>query len=146
MLEHDLFTDEESLSRCKYNWLVGADKNEEDADEVREQLDSIFLERSSCLFQNDLTTLWLKEITGYLLNQVESSEDDFVSEYIAKVTSTIEDTPFTLDRYMTLKLADFTDDVTTVNPNELLGGPEQPQMNNEPDQEAIQRHQEQLRA
>jgi len=32
--------------------------------------------------------------------------------------------PFYLERYTTLKIADFTEDVTTINPADLLGGPE----------------------
>ena len=83
------------------------------------------MERSSILFNNDTTTLWLKETVGYLLNQIESSEDDIVSEFVGKVASTVEN-PFKLDRYLHLKNADFTDDVTTINPNELLGAGEAP--------------------
>jgi len=49
-----------------------------------------------------------------------SNSTDFVDEFIAKVTSVV-DNPFYLERYMGLKNADFTDDVTTVNPEELLG-------------------------
>ncbi len=90
--------------------------------QVREKLYSIFMERSSILFANDQTTLWLKETIGHLLNMIEagSNSTDFVDEFIAKVTS-IVDNPMYLDRYMGLKNADFTDDVTTVNPEELLG-------------------------
>lgn len=45
---------------------------------------------------------------------------DMTDEFIAKVTSMVVN-PFHLERYMGLKNADFTDDVTTVNPEELLG-------------------------
>ena len=62
---------------------------------------------------------------GFLLNQIESSEDDLVSDFIGKIASTVEN-PFPLDRYRELKIADFTDDVTTINPNELLGAGENP--------------------
>ena len=66
--------------------------------------------------------MWLKETIGHLLNMIEagSNSTDMADEFIAKVTSTVNN-PFTLDRYMHLKNADFTDDVTTVNPEELLG-------------------------
>ena len=83
------------------------------------------MERSSILFANDSITLWLKETVGYLLNQIEANEDDIVSEFIGKIASTVEN-PFTLDRYLHLKNADFTDDVTTINPNELLGAGDAP--------------------
>lgn len=48
-------------------------------------------------------------------------------EFIGKIASVVEN-PFKLDRYMSLKIADFTDDMTTIDPNELLGaGPQQNQ-------------------
>ena len=56
---------------------------------------------------------------------MEDEQEDMAEEFIGKVASYI-DNPFTLERYMPLKLADFTDDVTTVNPNELLGAGENP--------------------
>lgn len=123
MLEHDLFRslEEEPLA---YPWLI---KTEDDDDtqsdvQVRNKLYSIFMERSSVLFANDMTTLWMKETIGHLLNMMEagSGSTDMTDEFIAKVTSMVVN-PFTLDRYMGLKNADFTDDVTTVNPEELLG-------------------------
>ena len=121
ILTHEVFTgDEESL---QYPWLC--DNETGDSEAVRQKLYSIFLERSSILFQTDAITLWLKETVGFLLNQIESSEDDLVSEFIGKVASTVEN-PFTLDRYLHLKKSDFTDDVTTINPNELLGAGEAP--------------------
>lgn len=73
-----------------------------------------------------------------------SNSTDFVDEFIAKVTSVV-DNSFCLERYMGLKNADFTDDVTTVNPEELLGaggngGGNAPQM----DDEAARAHQDRL--
>ena len=138
MLQHELFSslDEEPLA---YPWLMKAEgENEGESDaQVRGKLYSIFMERSSVLFANDLTTLWLKETVGHLLNQAEEmGSTNLADEFIAKVTSVVAN-PFTLDRYMGLKLADFTDDVTTVNPEELLGagggggGQDGPQANDE---------------
>ena len=79
--------------------------------------------------------MWLKEIIGHLLNEleIEDEQEDITEEFIGKVTSYV-DNPFTLERYMTLKLADFTDDVTTVNPNELLGAGENPDQEDGNDQ------------
>jgi len=46
-------------------------------------------------------------------------------EFVGKIASVVEN-PFKLDRYLSLKNADFTDDMTTIDPNELLGaGPVQ---------------------
>ena len=89
---------------------------------MRRKLYSIFMERSSILLANDLTTLWLKETIGHLLNMIEVGNNctEMTDEFIAKVTSVVSN-PFYLDRYMGLKNADFTDDITTVNPEELLG-------------------------
>jgi hypothetical protein len=53
-------------------------------------------------------------------------------DFIGKMASVVEN-PFKLDRYLTLKNADFTDDMTTIDPNELLGaGPPQNQEGNHP--------------
>ena len=46
--------------------------------------------------------------------------------FIGKVISIVEN-PFTLDRYKDLKLADFTENITTIDPAELLGGGNAPQ-------------------
>jgi len=43
-------------------------------------------------------------------------------EFISKVISLVESPPpFVLERYSNLKIADFTEDVTTINPADLLG-------------------------
>ena len=41
-------------------------------------------------------------------------------DFVGKIASVVEN-PFELDRYLSLKNADFTDDMTTIDPNELLG-------------------------
>jgi len=47
-------------------------------------------------------------------------------EFISKVISlSSSPPPFYLDRYADLKIADFTEDVTTINPADLLGNNEQ---------------------
>jgi len=49
-------------------------------------------------------------------------------EFISKVISlSASPPPFYLDRYSELKIADFTEDVTTINPADLLGNNEQNQ-------------------
>ena len=77
------------------------------------------MERSSVLFAQDATILWLKEVAGFVLDQLEEGKLDRL-EFIGKIASVVEN-PFKLDRYASLKNADFTDDMTTIDPNELLG-------------------------
>ena len=66
---------------------------------------------------------WLKEVIGFVLNKLDdgSLDRDLMN---AKFTSLVQ-SPFFLSRYKSLKQSDFTDDITTINPNELLmgGGP-----------------------
>ena len=67
---------------------------------------------------------WLKEVIGYILNKLDDGalERDLL---IAKFTS-LTPVPFCyLSRYRGLRASDFTDDITTINPNELLMGGEQ---------------------
>ena len=46
-------------------------------------------------------------------------------EFISKIISLAQSPPpFYLDRYINLKIADFTEDVTTINPADLLGNGE----------------------
>jgi len=70
----------------------------------------------------------LKQTIGYLLNAIDDERVDQM-EFISKIISLVESpVPFTLERYSELKIADFTEDVTTINPAELLGNGE-PQPN-----------------
>jgi hypothetical protein len=62
---------------------------------------------------------WLKEVIGYVLNKIDDGQLDR-DILIAKFTS-LTPVPFcSLSRYRTLKTSDFTDDITTINANELL--------------------------
>ena len=69
---------------------------------------------------------WLKEVIGHALNRFD--EGTLEREVlVAKFTSLTSDSPFcALSRYRHLRTADFTDDITTINANELMGagGPE----------------------
>ena len=71
------------------------------------------------MYASDPTTLWLKEIVGFLLDKLTEEKLDRL-EFVGKIASVVEN-PFKLDRYLELKNADFTDDMTTIDPNELLG-------------------------
>jgi hypothetical protein len=87
------------------------------------------LERSAPLFavteqSSNTLVLWLKHSLGFLLNKIEGGEGTSHDResLLATVVSLVQ-TPkaLKLDRYFDLKVADFTDNVTTVNPDELLG-------------------------
>jgi len=130
ILQNDLFQNaikgEDDL--IDYEWLTDGSSDSQVYKDTREKVYSIFLERSSVLYSADPTIIWLKEVTGFLLDALADGKIDRL-EFIGKMASVVEN-PFKLDRYMSLKIADFTDDMTTIDPNELLGaGPPQ---NNQP--------------
>lgn len=90
------------------------------------------MSRSSSLFAPEHILLWLKEVIGYTLNRLDDGtlERELI---IAKFTS-LTGVPFcNLSRYSGLRQSDFTDDITTINANELLLG-EQQQQQQEQDQ------------
>ena len=62
----------------------------------------------------------MKEVIGYALNKIDEGILDR-DLFIAKVSSMVT-SPFSLSRYKSLKVSDFTDDLTTINPNELMMG------------------------
>lgn len=64
----------------------------------------------------------MKEVIGFVLNKLDDGTLDR-DLMVAKFTSLVQ-SPFALSRYRSLKQSDFTDDITTINPNELMmGGP-----------------------
>eukprot|EP00347_Sterkiella_histriomuscorum_P013411 403364808 len=135
ILAHSLFTEigDDLGGQHSYTWMLSVvDRNtlneaqqEELVEEVLHKLFSIFVSRSSTLFSPDHILLWLKEVIGFVLNKLDDGSLDR-DLMIAKFTSLVQ-SPFALSRYRSLKQSDFTDDITTINPNELLmgGGPEQ---------------------
>jgi hypothetical protein len=103
------------------------DKQKDLADESLNKLYSIYVARSSTLFSPDHILLWMKEVLGYLLNALD--EGAFERELVIAKFTSLTPVPFcTLSRYRHLRASDFTDDITTINANELLmgaaGGPE----------------------
>ena len=77
----------------------------------------------------------MKEVVGYVLNKLDEGELDR-EILVAKFTS-LTSVPFcALSRYRHLRTSDFTDDITTINANELLmgaaGGAEQEQFDEMP--------------
>ena len=144
--ESDLLSGNEDEELLDHEWL-----GEKPVD-VRNKLYEIFLERSSVLFSqtehSNSLMLWIKHTVGFLLNKIEAGE---VSTHdreglLAKIASIVEmPKELKLDRYMDLKVADFTDNITTINPDELLGiapqvqphqdDPDQPMANDPNEQE-----------
>ena len=122
--ESSLLSGEDDDDLLDHEWLGDT----EEAESVRAKLYEIFLERSSVLFaateQTNTVMLWLKHTVGFLLNKIENGKNSVSDResLLAKIASLVE-TPkiLKLERYMDLKVADFTDNVTTVDPNELLG-------------------------
>lgn len=57
---------------------------------------------------------------GFVLNKLDEGKIDR-DLFVAKVAS-VTDNVFAFSRYRSLKVSDFSDDITTVNPNELLMG------------------------
>lgn len=115
-----------------YPWVLSKDeraklpeaKQRDLAEETLNKLYQIYVSRSSSLFTPEPTLQWLKEVIGYVLNKLDEGTLDR-ELIIAKFTSLTPNAPFcALSRYRGLKTSDFTDDVTTINANELLmGGP-----------------------
>lgn len=127
MLKHPLFAEVDS-DMLDYEWVAAPDASPEQFQGARQHFYSIFLERSSILFNNDATLLWLRETIGNLLNLIDDGTLEPL-EFVGKVQSLVDTVSFTLDRYSHLKHSDFTDDVTTINPEELFGNGEQPNGN-----------------
>ena len=62
----------------------------------------------------------LKEVIGFLLNKIDMNELD--EDFLVGQVSSLVESPFYLSRYRFLKVSDFSDEITTINPNELLMG------------------------
>ena len=129
ILTHSTFEDAE----CNYDWVVspkekelaGGDENVEKlAEESAEKVFNIFIERSGGLFDDDQTLMWLRETIGYALHSLDEGllpERDLV---VAQLQSGIVDVHFYWSRYrLSLKTADFMEDLSIVNPQDLLVGP-----------------------
>ena len=71
----------------------------------------------------------MKEIIGYTLNKFDSGEIDR-EILVAQLQSGIVECHFSLSRYrLTLKTADFMDNLSVIAPDELMGGGQQQQPN-----------------
>jgi len=122
ILNHEVFVVEgETLKESHgYDWLLQKDDKDKEnlIGETLQKMYEIFIARSSALFTPDYILQWLKEVIGFTLNKLDEQTLDR-DLFIAKISSMVE-SPFGLSRYMSLKKSDFTDDITTINANELL--------------------------
>lgn len=129
ILKHSIFTDElqNEGETHDYQWMLTNEEKKQPETKQHElivetlsKLYKIFVARSSALFSSDHILLWMKEVIGFTLNKLDDGSIDR-QLFQAKITSMTQ-SPFALSRYRTLKVSDFSDDVTTINPNELLLG------------------------
>jgi hypothetical protein len=111
-------------SEKEINLLNGdQDKIDDLIEESASKIFNIFIERSGTLFSDDDTLLWMKEIIGYVLNLIDSGEICDKDMLVAQLQSGIVDTHFTWSRYrLTLKTADFMDDLSVIAPQDLMNG------------------------
>lgn len=147
-MKHEVFNEGSyETMESDYPWVLSPEergkigsetKQRETAEETLNKLYQIYVSRSSSLFLPDSILFWLKDVIGFILNSLDDGTIDR-DIMIAKFTS-LTPAPFCyLARYRQLRQADFTDDITTINPNELLMGGEQ-------EQEAAHHQQENLAA
>ena len=122
ILTHDLFTVTDDAMEMDYPW-VSVDRKY--ADETLNKLYQIYVSRTSPLFTLEHTLMWLKEVIGYVLYKLDEGSLLDRDIIVAKFTS-LTPSPFcNLSRYRGLRVTDFTDDITTINANELLMGEQQ---------------------
>jgi hypothetical protein len=114
---------------CDYTWTLSneerlknsPEKQIELAEETLNKLYQIYVSRSSSLYAPEHILMWLKEVIGYTLNSLDSGSLD--RELIVAKFTSLTGVPFcNLSRYKGLRQSDFTDDITTINVNELLLG------------------------
>lgn len=123
---------DEPRENLNYDWVVSA--NEKSVLEDEEKIDSlvdetvskifdIVVARSGPLYAEDSTLLWLKEVIGHTLNKLDSGDITDKDVLIAQLHGGVVETHFSWSRYrMTLKTADFMDDLSIVAPEELMQG------------------------
>jgi hypothetical protein len=103
---HDLFAPDELVPELL-----------EIAPEGLNKLFDLYVERSSTLYASAEIGTWLKELAGFLCNELNTSLDrESTISYVLSVVHL----PFRLDRYTTLSKEYFSDDVTTIAPEELM--------------------------
>lgn len=101
-------------------------------EETIQKVFNIFCARSETLFADDDELMWLREIIGFVLTQLDNEESELNETrqiMIAQLQSGIVDIHFTWSRYrLSLKTADFMDDLRIIAPEDLMGGGNQPGM------------------
>lgn len=133
LLEHNHFTSE----LASYDWILStfdrAGKTEADIqlqiEDMAHKIFNIFVERSSQLFSDDDTLMWLREVIGFTLNKMDSGDIIEPELLIGQLQSGIVSVNFSWKRYIELKKTDFSDDQQIVAAQELLG--QAPDVNNQ---------------
>lgn len=130
MLQHDIF--DEPIADLSYEWIVSdneravlddQDKIDSLVEETASKVFNIFIERTGALFADDDILMWLREIIGYTLNKIDSGDCVDRDLLVAQLSSGIVENHFAWSRYrMSLKTADFMDNLTVVAPQDLMGG------------------------
>ena len=83
------------------------------------KLFDLYVDRTSECYKDDEILDWLKEIIGYVLNEIDN--ENFDREVLFQFIFNSVGLPFQLLRYSNLSKEFFNDDFTTVNPQDLLG-------------------------
>lgn len=118
----------------KYDWIVSKEEREEhknDEEKLNEVFEetiqkvfNIFCGRSETLFSDDDILMWLREIIGYALTELETGTLSETRQLlVAQLQSGIVSHLYYWSRYrLTLKTADFMDDLSIVAPQDLMLG------------------------
>ena len=111
-MQHEIFFEEP----VAFDWIG------ENLEQICEKIFSIFIVRSSQIYSDDDTLMWLREIICYVLTYIDEGDLCNTKDLLrAELMSGIVGQEFKWDRYKNLKQADFMDDLSTINPQDLLG-------------------------
>ena len=111
IIEHDIFEFSEDDEILEHS--LGLDSD------VLSKYFDLYVDRSFEWYKDDDVLDWIKQVIGYVLNEVdqENFDRDVQFQFIFNAVGL----PFELKRYSDLKKEFFNDDFTTVRPQDLLG-------------------------
>ena len=111
IIEHNMFEYSEDDEVLEHS--LGLDS------EVLSKYFDLYVDRSFEWYKDDDVLDWLKQVIGYVLNEVD--QDNFDRDVQFQFIFNTIGLPFELKRYSNLKKDFFNDDFTTVRPQDLLG-------------------------